>query len=435
MTRHPRTGWELTMMTSDAVEFDFFPELRNWTGVHLPSPSFADIEKAKLAIAVTQQRYRQNQRRSRLRRGVFEAGTEAVDRLGRIFTATPDTIETYQHRGRALFARYKHEMAPRLEMDDLDPLDFVIWLEGVRPFWDDTTWRGNRQAADAFIRTVPHANLEEALAVLQSIRGNQPPFANAPSSETSFASAPSSETSVASQMEYSHFQKILKALRLQSRSEIIGWTEDWILAGVHVGLHPDEWRLTDIEQQLDHPQGEKFWLHVFNARVSDTRLAGSFRTIDLSKLSLDTRGAVERLVKLARRWTLDGTFVLRKSEVSKLLTQTANIEIPRMRLNYTLESLHHQFIANMKAVYRHEEVSALIGEMFIDDRAPNYSNRRRAWESNCIEVPVPLEVDVSRFRRSLAIYRERRSLRALREQYRQRKKDVILRKQDPAEPG
>jgi hypothetical protein len=419
----------------DAVEFDPFPEPRNWTGTHLPSPKFADIEKAKLAIAATQQRYRQDQRRSRLRREAFEAGAEAVDRIGRISTATPATIETYQHRGRSLFARYKHEMANRLEMDDLDPLDFVIWLEGVRPFWNDATWRGNRQAADAFIRTIPHHNLDKALAVLQSIRGNQQPFANDPSSEPSLPNAPSSETAIASQMEYPHFQKILKALRLQSHCEIMGWTEDWILAGIHVGLHPDEWRLTDIEQRPDHPQGEKFWLHVFNARVSDTRLAGSFRTIDLSKLSVDTRGAVERLVKLARGWTLDGTFVLRKSEVSKLLTETADIRIPRMTLSYTLETLHHQFIANMKTVHRHEKISALIGEMFIDDRAPNYSNRRRAWNSDYIEVPVPLEVDINRFQRSLAIFRERRSLRALREQYHRRKKDAILRKQNPAEPG
>jgi hypothetical protein len=410
-------------MISDPVDFDPFSEPGNGTAVHLPSPSFADIEKAKLAIAVTQQRYREDQRRSRLRRDAFEAGAEAVDRPGRIIAATSDTIETYQRRGRSLFARYRREMANRLEMDDLDPLDFAIWLEGVRPFWDDATWRGNRQAADAFIRTVPHYNLEEALAVVQSIRGNQSPF----------VTAPSSETSVASRMEYAHFRKILNALRLQSRSEIVGWTEDWILAGIHVGLHPDEWRLTDIEHRPDHPQGEKFWLHVFNARVFSTSHVGSFRTIDLSNLSVDTRGAVERLVKLARGWTLDGTFVLRKSEVSKLLIETADT-LFSMKLHYTLESLHHQFVANMKTIYRHEEVSALIGEMFVGDRASNYRNRRRAWDSDYIEVPVPLEMDVSRFRRSLAIFRERRSLRALREQYHRQKKDAILRKQNPAEP-
>ncbi len=221
-------------------------------------------------------------------------------------------------------------------------------------------------------------------------------------------------------MDHSHFWKILKGLRLHARGKLVARAEDWISAGIHVGLHPDEWRLTDIEQRSDRAGGTKFLLHVFNARVLDTKVGGSFRTIDLSNLSDDTRGAVERLVRRAREWTLKGTFALRKSEVSKLLTQTAHTEIPRMTLDYTLESLHRQFIANMKEIYPYEKISALIGQLFIGDRAPNYSNQRRAWHRDHIEVPVPLEVDVSRFRRSLAIFQERRPLRALQEQYRQR---------------
>jgi hypothetical protein len=406
---------QLRSALSEAAKLEPFPENPNGTEPHpaLPRPNFAIIEEVKLAIADRQQRYRQGQRRSRLTRDAFEAGADAVDLPGRISVATAGTVETYQNRGRSLFARYKHERAYNLEMDDIDPLDFVIWLEGVRPFWNDATWRGNRQAAAAFIRTVPHNNLQEALAVLESIRGDH----------SSFADPPSSEALVASQMEHTHFNKILQALRLQSRGEVTSWAIDWMFAGVYVGLHPDEWRLTDIEQRPDHPQGETFWLHVFNSRVPETRLNGSFRTIDLSKFSIEARRALERLVKLARGWTLDGTFIVRKSEVSKLLSQTAAPLFPRMTLHYTLDSLRHQFIANMKTVYRHEELSALIGEMFIDDRASNYINRRRAWDDGYIsEVPLPLEADVSRFRRSLAIFRERRTFRALREQYKQRNK-------------
>jgi hypothetical protein len=379
----------------------------------LPQPNFAVIEEAKSAIADAQQRYRQGQRRSRLTRDSFRAGAEAVHHPGRISTATAATIETYQRRGRALFARYKRERAYNLEMDDVDPLDFVVWLEGISPFWNDATWRGNRQAAAAFIKTVPHHNLHEALAVLESIRGDQ----------SSFADASSSESLVASQMEHTHFNKILQALRLQSRSEVVSWAVDWMLAGVHVGLHPDEWRLTDIEQRPDHPQGETLWLHVFNSRVPETRLNYAFRTIDLSKFSIEARRAVERLATLARGWTLDGTFVLRKSEVSKLLSQTAGLLLPRMKLHYTLDSLRHQFIANMKTVYRHEKLSALLGEMFVDARASNYSNRSRAWDEKYItEIPLPLEVEVRRFRRSLSIFRERRTFHALRANYNQRNK-------------
>jgi hypothetical protein len=226
------------------------------------------------------------------------------------------------------------------------------------------------------------------------------------------------DQAVASRVDHSHFWKILNGLRLHARGEVVAWTVDWMWAGIHVGLHPDEWRLTNIEERSDPAGGTKFLLHVFNERVFDTKVAGSFRTIDLSELSGDTRGAVERLVRRTREWTLKGSFALRKSEVSKLLTETAHAAIPRMTLNYTLASLRHQFIDNMKEIYPHENISALIGEMFIDDQAPNYRNQRRAWHSDHIEVPVPLEANVSRFRRSLAIFLERRPLRALQEQYR-----------------
>jgi hypothetical protein len=95
-----------------------------------------------------------------------------------------------------------------------------------------------------------------------------------------------------------------------------------------------------------------------------------------------------------------------------------------MNLNFTLGTLHHQFVANMKRLCQDEKLSALVGEMFIDKRASNYTNRRRAWDDEHItEIPLPFERDVSRFRRSLAIFEEHRALRALRDQYNQRRNE------------
>jgi hypothetical protein len=78
----------------------------------------------------------------------------------------------------------------------------------------------------------------------------------------------------------------------------------------------------------------------------------------------------------------------------------------------------------MKVQYQDEQLSALVGEMFIEKRASNYANRRRAWDDEHItEIPLPFEHDVRRFRRSLAIFEEHRALRALRDQYNQRRND------------
>ena len=132
--------------SENATTLDLFPEAPKeirFPG-ELPSPNFAIIEEAKRSIVQTRQRYCQSQRRSRWNRGAFDAGVEAVDHAGNIPAATAGMIETYQRRGLSLFARYKREVAYGLETSDLDPVSFVIWLEGVRPFWNDSTWRGNR---------------------------------------------------------------------------------------------------------------------------------------------------------------------------------------------------------------------------------------------------------------------------------------------------
>jgi hypothetical protein len=375
----------------------------------LPRPNFPAIEKAKLAIAQTQQQYREDQRRCRLAQGSMDA--EAGSLLHSGPTVSTATVDTYLHRGRLYFRRYQRETTPDLRMEDLDPIDFVTWLDGVKEFWTPSTWRSNRQSATAFVGAIPHENRQEALAVLHAMRKH------ASRNETAI------HVTEASLIKHQHFQKILKALPLQSRSQTGCWLTDWMIAGVHTGLRPDEWSLTDIEEQPNHPQGEKFWLHVFNVHVTETRLANSFRTIDLSNLSIETRRAVSRLSNVAREWTLAGKFAHRKSAVSGLLRTTGRQLFPRMQLHYTLDSVHRQFIANMKTIYGREEISALIGELFINQRLNDHANHRPSWETERItEIPVPPDRLVLRFRRSLAIYEQRRALHMLRKQYDQRKR-------------
>jgi hypothetical protein len=111
----------------------------------------------------------------------------------------------------------------------------------------------------------------------------------------------------------------------------------------------------------------------------------------------------------ARQWTL---FAQKKSEVSRLLATTSETLFGRMKLRYDLDSLRHQFVPNMKPVYGREYISALIGELFIDDQPANYSNRRRTWVGErVVEIPIPLKEDVERFRRAFEIFEERRVLR------------------------
>jgi hypothetical protein len=375
-----------------------------------PSPNIDRINEAKAAIDQTREKNRKSQRRSRMARGAFAGGDEAMTFPGRIPDATADTLQVYMDRGHALYKRYKREQGLGVSKEDADPCDFVTWLLGVRPFWNESTWRANRIAACMFINSVPHERSDEALALLESATGRSLyPYRPLTGEVTDTPSV------TACRMDYNHLEKIRRALLLQTRGEAVSWLDDWLVAGLFTGVGPDEWSLTEIERRPNEDAGERFWLHVINANATQVGHRGSYRTLDLSKFSAEARDAVARMADRARQWTLAGSFAQRKSEVSRLLGTTSKVLIERMKLRYDLESLQHQFVANMRTVYSRENISALIGELFIEDQPANYTNRRRAWDDkDIVEIPIPLKDDVERFRRILEIFEERRVLRELR---------------------
>ena len=403
---------------TDALELSFgaeeaFPQNLGWNANDVPLPNFDRLGEAIAAIDQAREDTRTSQRRSRKARGAFTGDDEAMDSPGRIPKPTTDTLSVYRERGRGLFERYRREEQLYVSIQDVGPRDFAIWLLGVRPFWIESTWRANRIAACTFIRSVPHQQSDEALALLESSIGRRPLYQfRSPTAEVADV-----RSVTACRMNYDHLKKIQRALpRLHPRSEVVFWLNDWLVAGLFTGLGPDEWSVTELARRPGETSAEHFWLHVINAHATQAGHRGSYRTLDLSGFSLETRGAVARLADRARQWTLAGKFAQRKSEVSKLLETTSKTLFPRMDLRYDLESLQHQFVANMITVYGREHISALIGELFIDDQPANYTNRRRAWrDEQIVEIPVPLKDDVERYRRILAIFDERRVLRRLRE--------------------
>jgi hypothetical protein len=242
------------------------------------------------------------------------------------------------------------------------------------------------------------------LALLDGI-GRRPLYQYRPSTSAV------TDASSACRMDYEHFEKIRRTLPLlPPRNEACFWLNDWLVAGLSTGVAPDEWMLTEIERR-PNKTGEHIWLHVVNSHTAEMGLRGSYRTIDLSKFSAEARDAVVQTANRARQWTLAGSFAQRKSELSRLLGVTSKTLFPRTKLRYDLESLQHQCMANMTTIYTREHISALIGALFIGDK----SNRHQPWDGeNIIQIPIPLEDDVQRFRRIIAIFETRRDLRKLR---------------------
>jgi hypothetical protein len=381
---------------------EFFPKHLLCKASDISRPNFDGLRKVKAAIDEYREKNRKKQHRSREKRGAFAGDDKATVSPECMSGATADTLLVYMYRGQALCARYKHEEQINASNEDIDPRDLVVWLLGVRPFWTESTWRANRIAASTLIRTIPHEGSDEALAFLDRI-GRRPLYQYRPSTLAGV------DASSARRMDYKHFEKIRRTLPLlPHRNKACSWLNDWLVAGLSTGLAPDEWMLTEIEPDKT---GEHIWLHVVDSHAAEMGLRGSYRTIDLCNFSAEACEAVVKTADRARQWTLAGSFAQRKSELSGLLGVTSKTLFRRTKLRYDLESLQHQCIANMTTIYTREHVSALIGALFIGDK----SNRHQPWDSeNIIQIPIPLEDDVQRFRRMIAIFETRRELRKLR---------------------
>lgn len=63
-----------------------------------------------------------------------------------------------------------------------------------------------------------------------------------------------------------------------------------------------------------------------------------------------------------------------------------------MESRYTLDSLHHQFVANMKTIYTREQVAALVGDTSFLTQASSTGKKRIPWDAEHIsERPMPVQ--------------------------------------------
>jgi hypothetical protein len=124
-------------------------------------------------------------------------------------------------------------------------------------------------------------------------------------------------------------------------------------------------------------------------------------------------------------WLKDGTTARHQSEVAKALDD-ACAAFPSRSIRFSLFTVRHQFIANMKAVLQDDAVvSALIGRLIVKTERVHYTKVRAAWSAEDIsEVPSPLVRDVGRFRRLLAMYQEALTIREAKSERRRIDEDV-----------
>jgi hypothetical protein len=320
---------------------------------------------------------------------------------GRVKVASPETREGYLSRGKGLFARFKWETGSRVSLEDIDPREFVNWLLGLNPALRRGTWRTYRASVIAIIQSIPSDHMDEALAMLHE----DLQVGDDDGRPTSVSKEREATASLgAKRMQHQHFLRLKLSLRGMSPSRVVDALSDWLDAGINTGLRPMEWTFTALEKRPDPRcrHGQRIWLHVISARAPGG--PGTYRTLEISNFSLETLGAVERMVERSRDCVLTGRSATLQGEVAKLFRKTCKALFPRMQVQYTLYSLRHQFIANMKTIYTREQVAAMTGYSSVDAQVQHYTKRRSSWSTEEIsDVPVPVEEQVARIKRRLEL--------------------------------
>lgn len=324
-----------------------------------------------------------------------------------------ETQEQYLRRGRQLVGRYCRERRLQVRLEDLDPMAFAGWLSELRPDVSKSTWRTYRQAGAAIILTIPHDSGPDAVALLYTDGRRLLDEARS----TYRRGQVKESKRRAKRIRAKHFKEIRESLGKISRAQAVDWLDDWMVAGVNTGLRPGEWALAHIETRRLPDGGRRIWLHVVNAKATHGRANGDYRTLDISDFRHATLEAIGRQVQRAHRWTLEGKFAQRQADVADLFYQACEVLCPKE--NYSLYSLRHQFIANIKSATGDAAVVAtLCGHISIETQVEHYGKKRSSWKGGLTEpfdIPHALPDQVAPVQAHMAELASRKVLKAKQE--------------------
>lgn len=381
------------------------------------APKGPDYDRKRLVTQAMEKAAGQ-QRQKRNQKADVDGEGDGTQRMSGLLQSA-DTHAAYTARGKQLLKRYKRENGVQFADEDVDPREFAAWLIGLRPFLSNASWRVYRLAATAIIQAIPHDGIDEAIAALAGPTSQREDDARIVYKKTRDKTGGNTSAVRAKRMDLVHFRKLRSNLRRMSRSNKVDWLDDWLVAGIHTGLRPGEWPLAHLEMRRDGDGHRLAWLHVVNAKATQGRGNGTHRTLDISSYTDSTIEAIQRMVKRSEQWALEGKTVRRQSEVAQLFYQICNELFPRMQVKYSLYSLRHQFIANMKAVYTDRaKIATLIGHISIETQSEHYGKRRSAWSLQDIrEIPRPMDDQVAQVQKYLTAFEERMHLRMMRKAF------------------
>lgn len=286
-----------------------------------------------------------------------------------------DTEERYSEVSRQLLKRFSKETGINWRSD---PQVLINWLHQKSDEWMPATWR---QYKSALIRHFVYYGTEDYIEMLRGLEKKpiKPDFRK------------SNRTSRQKQKRFSHDELTLIIEELtKRRTRYASILANWLYVGILTGVRPIEWHESEV---ILNENG--CFLSVKNAKYSQRRSNGEFRTLELTSMASDEIGAIQKQVSLLSGIDQDEYTLMQKS-CADLMYRVCRKLWPNKNKYPTLYSTRHQFSANAKkSRYDLKEVAALMGHA-VEDTATLHYGKKRDGQDHVRVSPLASEVETVR---------------------------------------
>lgn len=289
-----------------------------------------------------------------------------------------NTEKRYADVSKRLIQRYRRETGLNWKTDINQ---FFDWMYLKSESWMPATWR---QYKSAMIQYMSFYGSRDSEAVLKNM-------SKKPSSLKNLRKKNRTSRQKQKKLPQDDFILILSDLKSRE-SKYANILANWLYVSIITGVRPIEWHETEF---IKNDRG--CFLVVQNAKYSQNRANGHYRTLDLRKLNSNELQSIQDQVQLLSEIDPD-EFQRLKKGCGDLLYRVSRKIWPNKKKYPTLYSARHQFSANAKKTdFTLKELAAIMGHASEDTATLHYGKKRDGQE----EIKVrPIEEEVKTVRSS-----------------------------------
>jgi integrase len=286
---------------------------------------------------------------------------------------TDETKAAYYRRAKQIIARVDREQQAS-EQRCWKPDDLPGYLAALMSALRHRSWRQYKAALVAFVRTQV-ANDPTWQQVLDRLIGLQWKSADNPAAKclpllTSAKKAKSPKADQLAKLQ----------LRLELDNEIAA---AFLKATLIAGLRPIEWAGANIDVV-----GDRWQLRVQNAKTTNARAHGQYRTLWFDRLDFQQVMAMKQTISSFKAANSRSAVANLEEKIERAFRSANNALWPTRKKSITPYTARHVFAARVKLAYKSEEVAALMGHA--DDRtAFRHYGRQSRKKSGGVGPPLP----------------------------------------------